>query len=198
MTSTGAQISAARHIPLGSISRVLIDTREQTPLPITAYPVERATLPVGDYGIAGFSDWSNPQFVIERKSLDDLVGSLTTGRDRFMRECEKLRQFRFRALVIEALEGEVQFHHYRSAVLPQAILQSLAALQVRAGLHVIWAGTPEGAARAVERLVRQFIRGVEKDYRRLWQSDTAACAPHVCTGGDTEPAKCDGNCDATL
>lgn len=80
---------------------VLIDTREQCPLPITAYPVERTGLPVGDYGIKGFSDWENPRFIVERKSLADLCGSLSNDRERFMREIEKLRQFAFRAIVIE-------------------------------------------------------------------------------------------------
>ena len=147
--------------------RIVIDSREQQPLPLTC-ETERATLPVADYGIAGgFSDWSNPAFVVERKSLDDLVGSLTQGRQRFMREIEKMRQFRFRALVIEGEQVDVERGNYRSKASPQSILQSLAALQVRAGLHVLWCGTPEGAARAVERLARQFCRGVEKDYRRL-------------------------------
>ena len=149
---------------------ILIDTREQVPLDITGYSVERATLPVGDYGIAGFSDWNNPAFIIERKTLDDLVQSLTGGRDRFMRECEKLRGFRFHGLVVEALEAEISFHHYRSNATPQSILQTLAALQVRCGLHILWCGDAERAARCVERLVRQFIRGIEKDYERIGQA----------------------------
>ncbi len=180
------------------VIRVVVDTREQAPLDITDYPTERATLPVGDYGIAGFSDWDNPAFIVERKSLDDLVGSLTTGRDRFIRECEKMRAFRFHALVIEAREEDVTCHRYQSAATPQSVLQTLCALQVRAGLHILWCADPDGAARAVERLVRQFVRGIEKDYRRLWQSDTATCTPCVCTGGDTKAANCDGTCDAPL
>lgn len=87
---------------------IIIDTREQAPLPIEAYPVERATLPVGDYGIAGFSDWDNPAFIVERKSLDDLVQSLTHGRDRFEREVLKLRQIGFRALLIEAEQSQIE------------------------------------------------------------------------------------------
>jgi ERCC4-type nuclease len=146
---------------------VLVDSREQQPLEIVAYPVEVVGLPCGDYGIKGFSDWNNPAFAVERKSLNDLIGSLTTGRDRFMREVEKLREFRFRCLLIEAVRGEVEMGQYRSAATPASILGSLAALQVRAGLHVIWAGSPEGAACELERLVRCFVHGVEKDYRRL-------------------------------
>ena len=146
---------------------VLVDSREQTPLVIENFPVSVVGLPVGDYGIEGLSDWNCPAFVVERKSLNDLIGSLTTGRDRFMREIEKLRQFRFRALLIEAWESQVEAGDYISAATPQSILQSLSALQVRANLHVIWAGGPSGAARALERLVRQTVRGVEKEYRAV-------------------------------
>jgi ERCC4-type nuclease len=157
-------------------SVVLVDTREQAPLNITAFPTERVGLPCGDYGIAGFSDWNNPAFIVERKTLNDLVGCLTNERDRFMREVEKLRQFRFHALVIEALEAEISFHHYRSDATPQSILQTLAALQVRAGLHVLWCADPERAARCVERLVRQFVRGIEKDYRLIGQASDGLLA----------------------
>ena len=139
---------------------IQIDTREQRPLPITAYPVESVALPVGDYGIRGFSNWTCPQFIVERKSLDDLVQSLTFDRPRFDREIMKLRQFAFHSLLIEGNQGEVEFEQYRSTVSPNAILQSLAAYQVRCNLHVIWAGDSQGAARALERLVRQLVRGI--------------------------------------
>ena len=84
-----------------------------------------------------------------------------------MREVEKLRAFRFAALVIEGTEAEVMAGHYRSNAKPQSILQSLAAFQVRAGLHVVYCGDPEGAARTVERFVRQWIRGIEKNVKLL-------------------------------
>ncbi len=100
---------------------VLVDSREQVPLNISTFPVQVMGLPVGDYGIAGFSDWTNPGFVVERRSLPDLVASLTQGRDRFMGEVGKMRQFRFHALVIEALEAEVELGKYRSSTKPQGL-----------------------------------------------------------------------------
>ena len=146
---------------------ILIDTREQTPLPITAFPTELAPLPVGDYGIKGFSDWDRPAFIIERKSLNDLCGSLGQGRARFMREVEKMRQFGFRALVIEATRTEVATGSYRSKIAPTSILGTLDALSVRAGLHVFWCATAEGAARQVESLAEKFARGIVKQYEAL-------------------------------
>jgi len=146
---------------------ILIDTREQNPLVFQNLPSECATLPVGDYGIRGFSDWTNPAFILERKSLPDLCHSLGKDRERFLRECEKMRGFRFRGLVIEAVEDQVHLHQYRSLISPSAILSTLDALAVRAGLHVFWCGDPAGAARKVESLARMFCRGIQKDYWRL-------------------------------
>lgn len=91
---------------------VQIDTREQNPLDIEGYRLEVATLSVGDYGIKGFSNWDNPRFIIERKSLNDLAGSITHGRERFFRECQLLRQFQFAAIVIEGGEADVSGHEY--------------------------------------------------------------------------------------
>jgi ERCC4-type nuclease len=146
---------------------VQIDTREQSPLRFENVPSERATLPVGDYGIRGFSDWENPAFIVERKNLEDLCRSLGTDRERFLREIEKMRGFRFRGLVIEAVEDQVHLHQYRSLISPSAILSTLDALSVRAGLHVFWCGDPAGAAAKVESLAMMFTRGIQKDYWRL-------------------------------
>jgi hypothetical protein len=41
------------------------------------------------------------------------------------------------------------------------------AATLRAGVHVVWCGGRDGAARTVESLVRQFVRGIEKDVKRL-------------------------------
>ena len=146
---------------------VLVDSREQAPLIIESYPVQVVGLPVGDYGIAGFSDWDNPQFVCERKSLNDLVGSLTSGRKRFWRELHKLRQFRFSAILIEGQRADVEQQTYRSNATPQSILASLDAISVRFGVHIVWCVDAVGAARQFESLVRQFVRGRMKDVERL-------------------------------
>ena len=146
---------------------VVIDSREQRPLEISAYPTVVQGLPVGDYGIEGFSDWANPAFVVERKSLDDLVGSLTQGRKRFFAEIEKMRRFGFRGLLIEGTRDQVVLGQYVSRATPQSVLASLDAIAVRAGVHLFWCGAAAGAARQLEGLVRQFVRWVEKDYRLL-------------------------------
>jgi ERCC4-type nuclease len=78
---------------------IVIDTREKAPFSFSdAVRTEVKTLAVGDYSIAGLEN----QIVCERKSLSDLLSSLTHGRERFQRELKQLRAFRFACIIIEA------------------------------------------------------------------------------------------------
>ena len=71
---------------------VVIDSREQHPLSFSsAVQTEVAALPIGDYSIKGLED----DVVIERKSLGDLLGSITHERERFGKELRKMRAARF-------------------------------------------------------------------------------------------------------
>ena len=86
--------------------RIVVDTREQTPLfspspgpgmPGDGYAV-RDTLTTGDYSLLGHE----ARITIERKSLQDLYGSCSSGRERFQREFERLAEFPTAILLIEA------------------------------------------------------------------------------------------------
>lgn len=93
---------------------ILCDTREKTPflfenLPIRGYKSIRseiATLKTGDYSIKGFED----KFVIERKSVGDLCGTLTGGHERFMREMERMTPFDIKYIIIEGTPIDVIKH----------------------------------------------------------------------------------------
>lgn len=104
--------------------QILVDSREQTPLPIRGFPTKPATLMVGDYGILGATPWHEPgmtvvagkprwnnfhlDFVIERKSLPDLLSSWGTGREIEGRKWELLRPFFFSAYLIEAERQQIE------------------------------------------------------------------------------------------
>ncbi|MCG3198532.1 MAG: ERCC4 domain-containing protein [Candidatus Omnitrophica bacterium] len=152
---------------------VVRDTREQAPLKISAYPVVVQKLVVGDYGILGFSDLVNPAFIVERKSLDDLVVSLTTERGRFMTEVQTMRRFRFAAVLVEGLPSDVWEKRYRSDATPQSVMASVDCLMVRCGIHMIWSLAELSAARQFERLVRAFVGGVIRDHRLLFGNKIA-------------------------
>ena len=95
---------------------VVIDTREQRPwsfaditiahrnrqVPIEI-PVVRQGLATGDYSIQGREDVLS----IERKSIDDLLKTLTRCRKRFERELTRMQKLTYSAVVVEAEWAEV-------------------------------------------------------------------------------------------
>jgi ERCC4-type nuclease len=67
---------------------IVIDNREQEPLPFTRLKSIRGTLYSGDYSVGGLEE----HFAVERKSLDDMANCCLSGnRDRFERELHRLR-----------------------------------------------------------------------------------------------------------
>ena len=118
---------------------VVIDTREQAPLPITRLRAVRATLPTGDYAILG----AEIQAVIERKSIDDLVGCCAgSNRERFERELARMEAYRFRRLLVVGSREEIEAGLYFSNINPKAVLSSLSAWEVRYNTPVVFCPRP--------------------------------------------------------
>ena len=67
----------------------------------------------------------------------------------------------------KALRDQVVTGQYVSEANPNSVLATLDAIVVRAGIHLIWCDGRRGMADQLESLVRQFIRGIEKDITRL-------------------------------
>lgn len=76
---------------------IIIDTREQTPWGFDPRFVNPrvGTLRTGDYALCG-----DDHFAIERKSLDDFLGTIATGWERFQRELDRMVEAEFSAYVI--------------------------------------------------------------------------------------------------
>ena len=125
---------------------IVTDTREQTPLYFTHLRSERATLASGDYSVRGLEE----VFSVERKSMADLIGSLTRERARFMREMHRLRGFQFARLLIVGTELELmQMVNMGRANLAQ-VEHSLLAVSIRYGVPAVRVDTPERGALMVE------------------------------------------------
>jgi len=137
-----------------------VDTREQRPYQFEKYDVEaiRHTLKTGDYSLAGYED----RVAFERKSLDDLIGCLTTGRDRFERELARAKKgLDFFAVVVEGSMDDVARGKYRSDMNPHAALQSIIAFQVRHGSSFVWAGSRANAEYMIYWMLEKFKREQE-------------------------------------
>ena len=139
---------------------IIIDTREQIPYTFAEYDVDvqPATLAAGDYSLAGLECLA----AIERKELSDLIGCITTGRDRFTRELQRLKAYRCRAVIIEADVGQVYAGDYRSKVKPQSVIGSISSWQTRYGVPFVWAGNRDQAEDMTFRLLHTFHRQIEE------------------------------------
>jgi hypothetical protein len=86
-------------------------------------PMQRVTLATGDYSLPGLEQW----VAIERKSCQDLIGTLLGGRrdsvgehvsnsERFRRELERMRAMpagSFRCVVVEAARDDIERELYK-------------------------------------------------------------------------------------
>lgn len=130
-----------------TLPTIITDSREQTPLPFQNLSTETGSLYSGDYSTKGMEE----VFSIERKTITDLVGSLTRDRERFMHELHRLRGYRFRRLLIVGTRHEIETGQYRSRTQPRAILASLAAVEARYDIPAVFTPSPRHAAAQVER-----------------------------------------------
>lgn len=166
---------------------ILTDSREQAPYLFTGYDVETQlmSLPVGDYSLPGFTD----RVSIERKSLGDLIGCLTTGRDRFERELARGRVYDFFAVVVEASLADVYNGKYQSAIAPQSALQSLVAFQVRYRVPFVWAGNRASGELMTHSFLAKYLREIGERYKTATKSqmDTSGIALGASTGHYPNP-----------
>ena len=143
---------------------IIEDTREQTPL--TDWPegvaVENGTLHTGDYSVKG---WENC-FAIERKSLQDLAGTMLGGyeahsekpKKRFNRELERMRHFDCAAVVVTATPEEVlAFRHHCGKDAHGALWGFAHSVFATYGVPVFFLGDTKTAARWIADLARHYV-----------------------------------------
>ena len=127
---------------------IIIDTREQEQYgfnPQLVTPVRRA-LPAGDYSVAGLEQ----TVAVERKTLDDFVGTVIRARGRFYRELRRLGTYARACVVVEADLADVLAGRYRGDAHPHAILGSAVAITVDFGIPVYFCSNRQIACRFVE------------------------------------------------
>jgi ERCC4-type nuclease len=127
---------------------VIVDTREQNPFTFAGFTnwiggVVARALPAGDYSVEGMESL----LALERKSLSDLVGSVISGRERFLRECERLAGLPYKAILIEATYEEVNspYHQYTTAH-PNAISGACDAIEARWDIPILYTSSDRDLA----------------------------------------------------
>jgi DNA excision repair protein ERCC-4 len=145
---------------------IIIDSREQEPLPFRRLKTQRGALLTGDYSVAGLESL----FAVERKTVADLISCCVgQNRERFQRELHRLRGFRFRRLVIVGTEEQILAGRYCSNIKPQSVMGTLQAFEVRYDVPVVFCETPERAARQIERWAFWFAREMVETVNGLWR-----------------------------
>lgn len=130
---------------------VIIDTREQAPWSFPGWvTVTRGTLPTGDYALAG-DGWA-----IERKGLDDFLGTVSSGWERFLREIGRMDGWAAKVIVVESDFAACCFRqevdsaiirpqHSHPMLSPSFVAMRVAELSMM-GVSVLFAGDPGQAA----------------------------------------------------
>ncbi len=100
---------------------IRIDTREQCPFEFVNIPQDEkegggvwarastvlGTMTTADYSIEGFHQPGMIGVAVERKSKQDLYGTISQGRERFERELERLAHYRYAMIVVESELSDV-------------------------------------------------------------------------------------------
>jgi ERCC4-type nuclease len=130
---------------------LVVDTREQAPFVFDATRVStvRRALKAGDYSVEGLES----QVAVERKSLDDFVGTVIRAQGRFEVELEHLGGYAFACVVVEASIEDVLSHRYRMAVHPNSVLGAAVAITVDHRIPVFFCGSRPHACLFTEKLL---------------------------------------------
>ena len=152
---------------------IIQDTREQTGWgDLFDAPCITDTLAVGDYSIAGLQHL----VAVERKSLPDLLQSLTHERARFERELAKARAYQRFYVIIEASAPDIlqgRYGKFGANVNPKAIWESVATFSNRYAPFV-FGGDRLTSARLCESLLLKFAREYYRTIERM-EKASAEC-----------------------
>ena len=137
---------------------IITDSREQRELDFSRFKgvaTVRQGLKTGDYSIAGYED----VYCIERKSVSDIVGTIVSGHERFLREMERMRDFEERYILIEhspsILFNYCMQHGWQRKF--DLVIQSLLAYACRYNVRIRFCKDREDMAKYIVRKSREFI-----------------------------------------
>lgn len=91
--------------------KILIDTREQKPLKFQNREIENMALKFGDYAFSSSTATCN--CYIERKSLADLIGTMSGGYERFIKEIKRAEESKAYLVILveDSLQNALSFKY---------------------------------------------------------------------------------------
>ncbi len=162
---------------MSDMMTIHIDTREQQPYdflnvnPVLEFTTTKTGLPTGDYMVDTSTRKSvtKNMAIVERKSLADLYSTIAQGRDRFMRELERMSKYGYRAVVIEASWFDILTPNrtltHKTRMLPKSVMASLLAWSQRFGVHLFPVENRDVAEVFTYRILERWFRDKKSETR---------------------------------
>lgn len=125
-------------------------------LPLIVPLLTNVTLKSGDYSIRGLES----RITIERKSRGDWFSSISAERERFEREMQRLSEFDYAAVVVEADWRGLDEHQTRVPI--SACVGTVAAWSIRYGVHFWFLPSRREAEVFTLRLLEKFWEHAER------------------------------------
>lgn len=142
------------------LPKIVVDTREKEPFRFRASAnmagTEKMKLDAGDYAVLGHEDL----ICVERKqSVTELAGNVGKNRARFERELERMQSIQFRYVIVEDHWSSLSGKSLRySRMSPKAVFESIIAMQLKYGVHFIFAGNKKQAQTITRSLLLRAYR----------------------------------------
>lgn len=147
----------------GTPLTILIDSREQNPLPFRNS--ERATLRTGDYSFACNGRSFASECCIERKSLPDLFSTITSGHARFKRELQRAQSLKYFAVVVEGSYSDLVARNFEfgfKAKTPGYVTgKILTTIHIKYGVPFWFATDRSDAMRIIRQLFNSYYSFTE-------------------------------------
>jgi len=138
--------------------RIVVDTREQKPLWHKDVIVEK--LNVGDYSIEGYQN----RFAIERKSPQDLFGTLDGGHKRFKKELQRAANYDYFAIVIDSSFSKCLNKEFTGSYFSKmkgfVIMQIVFTLHVKYGINIWFCSTRTESKQVIKYIMNAYIKKV--------------------------------------
>lgn len=149
--------------------KFITDSREQSPW-FTVDSI-RKKLDFGDYSFQVGDVSYESEFAIERKSMADLVGTLTGGHERFRRELERAQSARFFAVIVEGTYEDLLAQKWTGARYTKMKGYQIAAivdtLRVKYGMHFYFTKDRRGAKTLMRNLANAYWKVREAERKQL-------------------------------
>lgn len=122
--------------------QIIVDSREKAPYTFESERyndmyIVSGKLDVGDYSVKGAENL----VACERKSISDLIQSISRERDRFERELQRSLSLESFCVVVEGTWAQIASGQYRHKMLPSLASQTLLSFTAKYRCNFLFAGS---------------------------------------------------------